>query len=167
MKFFLTYWRVFAIAAALLAAAAFGAYKMHVHDQIEYDLLKSEYDVFKGGVAALGEAAKTKKAEQEKSDAARKKRADDELAKTKSDLAGLYDAYGRLRDQRRNNPSGSVLPAAAPGAVDPDRACFSRASLDRGLAEADGLLQDGAAKILLRGDTAISGLNTAKRWAGP
>ena len=165
MMFFLTYWKVFAVAAAILAAAGFGAYKMHVHDQIKYDALQSEYDTFKGGVAALGAAAEARRMEQEKSDAARKKRADDEHAKTKSDLAGLYDAYGRLRDQRRTSASSGVLPQAAAGAVDPDRACFSRAALDRGLAEADGLLQDGAAKILLRGDTAISGLNTAKRWA--
>lgn len=163
MTFLLTYWRVFAIAAALAAAAAGGAYQMHKHDQVKYDAMKAEYDTFKGGVAALGEAAEKDKQRVEAANAANKKRADDELAKAKRDLAGLYDAYGRLREQSRTR--GSVLPTATPGASDPDRACFSRAALDRGLAEADGVLQDGAAKILLRGDTALNGLDVAKRWA--
>lgn len=161
MTFLLTYWRVFAIAAALAAAAAGGAYQMHKHDQVKYDAMKAEYDTFKGGVAALGEAAEKDKQRVEAANAANKKRADDELAKAKRDLAGLYDAYGRLRDR----PRGSVLPTATPGANDPDRTCFSRAALDRGLAEADGVLQDGVEKILLRGDTAIGALDAVKRWA--
>jgi len=70
----------------------------------------------------------------------------------------------------RSNPRGAeqrvvVVAAAAPGSSSPERACFDRAALDRGLANADGLLQEGAIGILQRGDQAIVDLNTAKCWA--
>ncbi len=90
-----------------------------------------------------------------------KEKADAANAKTKRDLAGLYDAYRSLRDQRGR----SLLPQAASGSASPERTCFDRAALDKGLGEADGILQGGAEKILLRGDTAIVDLNTAKSWA--
>ena len=91
-----------------------------------------------------------------------KEKADAANAKTKRDLDGVYAAYRSLRDQRR---VGSLLPAAPTGAASPAAACFDRPALDRGMAEADGVLQRGAEKILLRGDTAIVDLNTAKAWA--
>jgi hypothetical protein len=90
-----------------------------------------------------------------------KEKADVQNAKQKRDLAGLYAAYASLRDQRR----GSLLPQAASGAANPERTCFDRASLDRGMEAADGVLQRGAEKILLRGDTAIVDLETARKWA--
>ena len=90
-----------------------------------------------------------------------KEKADAQNAKSKRDLDGLYAAYRSLRDQRR----GSLLPQAASGAANPERSCFDRASLDRGMEAADGVLQRGAEKILLRGDTAITDLNTARTWA--
>ena len=126
------------------------------------DAAKTEYAAFKAKVEILGEQAEKAAKTHELEDLATKKRADDENAKTKRDLAGVYDAYRSLRAQRTG---GSLLPTAPAGAASADRACFDRAALDRGLADADGILQEGAIRILQRGDQAIVDLNTAKGWA--
>ena len=60
--------RLIAIGAAFLAFGGFCAYRMHVHDQIAYNALQSEFDTFKGGVAALGKAAEIAKAQKEADD---------------------------------------------------------------------------------------------------
>lgn len=91
-----------------------------------------------------------------------KEKADAKNAKSRSDLDSLYAAYRSLRDQPRH---GSLLPAAAPGAASPATACFDRAAFDRGMETADGILQDGAERILKRGDAAIVDLDDARRWA--
>ena len=153
-------WGVICLLLAVVAGAA--ALKMHQHDQIKYDALADDFAKFRSGVAALGEQAEKAAKTRELEDLATKKRADDENAKTKRDLAGVYDAYRSLRAQRAG---GSLLPTAPAGAASADRACFDRAALDRGLANADGLLQEGAIGILQRGDQAIVDLNTAKGWA--
>ena len=90
-----------------------------------------------------------------------KEKADAQNAKSRRDLDGLYAAYRSLRDQRQR----SLLPAATPGSSSAAGACFDRASLDRGMEEADGVLQSGAEKILLRGDKAIVDLNSGRQWA--
>ena len=126
------------------------------------DAVKAEYAQFKGGVQAIGEAAKIATAAREAADKDKKERADAENLRAKRDLAGVYSAYRSLRDQRAR---GSVLPEAAPGSTGAATACFDRSALDRGMADADGVLQQGAEKILLRGDAAIVDLNTAKSWA--
>ena len=126
------------------------------------DSVKAEYAAFTAKVEVIGEQAAKAAKTRELEDLATKKRADDENAKTKRDLAGVYDAYRSLRAQRAG---GSLLPAAPASAASADRACFDRAALDLGLAKADGLLQEGAIRILQRGDQAIVDLNTAKGWA--
>ena len=147
------------IGAAVLIAALGMALKVQTG---RLDAAKAEYAAFKVKVEILGEQAQKAAKARELEDLATKKRADDENAKTKRDLAGVYDAYRSLRAQRAG---GSLLPAAAPGSSSPQRACFDRAALDLGLAKADGLLQEGAIGILQRGDQAIVDLNTAKGWA--
>ena len=126
------------------------------------DAAKAEYATFAAEVELLGKQAAKAAKTRELEDLATKKRADDENTKTKRDLAGVYDAYRSLRAQRAG---GSLLPAAPASAASADRACFDRAALDLGLAKADGLLQEGAIRILQRGDQAIVDLNTAKGWA--
>ena len=148
-----------AAGAAVLIAALGIALKVQTG---RLDAAKAEYAAFKVKVEILGEQAQMAAKTRELEDLATKKRADDENAKTKRDLAGVYDAYRSLRAQRAG---GSLLPAAATGSGSPDRACFDRAALDRGLEKADGLLQEGAIGILQRGDQAIVDLNTAKGWA--
>ena len=149
------------IAYGLIALAILGSlgglyYKVN-HDGVVAGRaeVKSQWD------AANDKAKKTADATNEENRIAKEK-ADAANAKTKRDLDGVYAAYRSLRDQRR---VGSVLPAAPSGAASPATASFDRSALDRGMAEADGVLQRGAEKILLRGDQAIVDLNTAKEWA--
>ena len=148
-----------AVGAAVLIAALGIAVKVQT-DRL--DAAKAEYAAFKTKVEILGEQAEKAAKIRELEDLAIKKRADDENAKTKRDLAGVYDAYRSLRAQRAGS---SLLPAAPAGATSPERACFDRAALDLGLAKADAILQEGALGILQRGDQAIVDLNTAKGWA--
>ena len=147
------------IFAAGLAMGGSGAWWIQ---GLRLDACKAEYAGFVAKVKALGEAqeviTKAKDAENQKS----KERADEQNRKAKRDLAGLYDAYGKLLD---TNSRLSQLPEAPPGSASPADITFDRASLDRGLAAADGILQSGAAKILRRGDEAIADLETAKTWA--
>ena len=123
------------------------------------DAAKAEYATFAAEVELLGKRAAKAAKTRELEDLAAKKRADDENAKTKRDLDGVYDAYRSLRAQRAG---GKLLPTAATGSGSPARACFDRAALDLGLAKADAILQEGALGILQRGDQAIVDLNTAR-----
>jgi len=123
---------------------------------------EAAYSAFKAQVAVLGEQAAKDAKTAEISNLASKKRADDENIRAKRDLAGLYDAYRSLRDQHAGS---GILPAAAAGAADPDRTCFSRAALAEGLDRSDAILQEGAVGILQRGDQAIVDLETARGWA--
>lgn len=150
-----------AIAAALVGIGAAGAAK---HYGPKLRALQADFDQFRGGVEALGRAAEKRTAETNAANEKRKRDADAEAGKTKRDLAALYDAYGRLRDQRISAGSG-VLPPTAAAARDPDRICFSRAALDRGLVEADGVLQAGALPLLRRGDAGIGDLGVIRAWA--
>ena len=126
------------------------------------DTCKTEHAAFVAQVKAVGEAqeviTKAKDAENQKS----KERADAQNAKAKRDLAGLYDAYGKLLN---SGAGSSVLPQTSSGSASAADITFDRTALDRGLAAADGILQGGAAKILRRGDEAIADLDTAKAWA--
>ena len=63
-----------------------------------------------------------------------KEKADAANAKTKRDLAGLYDAYRSLRDQRRN---GSLLPEAPAGSPSPERITFDRKGFDSAISGFD------------------------------
>lgn len=148
-----------AIAVAILVAGLGAAVKVQ---SSRLDVCKAEFGAFQAQVTALGETAAKEAKTRETADLQAKKRADDENLKTKRNLAGAYDAYQRLLHAQA---SGSPVPPAAAGAADPDAACFSRAALDRGLAAADGVLQEGAVGILRRGDSAITDLNTAREWA--
>lgn len=120
---------------------------------------QSEYATFRAEVKALGEAAIRTAKQREADDKKRKEAADAENAKVRRDMAGVYDAYKRLRDQRA---SSGFVPAPAPGSSRPDRACFNRAELERTL----GAIDAGGAGIAKEGDDARVDLDTAKRWAG-
>lgn len=144
-----------AIGAAVVIAGLGVALKVQTS---RLDAVRAEYAAFRAQVEALGEAAKREAARIEAADKDRKGKADAENAKTKRDLAGLYTAYGKLRDSR----SGSgILPAAAPGAASPATAAFDRAALDRALSGFDR----GVTGLLAEGDAAIADLDTARRWA--
>ena len=151
-------WPVKTVVAALILALVAGgaAYKMREHDQIKYNALKAEYERFKGGVAALGEAATKAVADEVANGVKLKARTDDE---NKRVVASLRADIRRLRDDA-DRARGSHVPAAGAGAVRPDLACFDRAALEsalRGLvAEVRGLVDEGA--------EATVNLNAAKLW---
>ena len=93
-------WRLIVYGAICATLMGFGAYEMHAHDARKLAQLQSDFDVFKGGVAALGKAAELRAKAEIEANAKRKANADAENVKTKSDLAGMYAAYASLRDQR-------------------------------------------------------------------
>lgn len=148
-----------AIAAGVLILGLSVAVKVQT---ARLDSEKAAFSAFKAQVEVLGREAEKAAKIKETSDLQAKKRADDENLKAKRDLAGVYTVYRQLRDSRS---SVSILPPSPAGSTSPDLACFSRAALDRGLASADGVLQEGAIQILQRGDQAIADLNTAKTWS--
>ena len=149
---------LYAIAAAIVLALSGAVYVQTAR----LDTCKAEHAKFVAEVKAVGDAqeaaTKLKDVENQKT----KERADEQNRKAKRDLAGLYDAYGKLLD---TNSRLSQLPEAPADSASPTDITFDRASLDRGLEVADGILQSGAAKILRRGDEAVTDLNTAKAWA--
>ena len=125
---------------------------------VRLDAAKAEYAGFVAKTDAIGKAqeaaAKIKDAENK----TRMEKANADNARARRDLAGLYDAYGRLRDQRAR---GSLLPSAPAGAASSAIASFDRAGIDRALSEFDS----GVTGLIKRGDEAIADLDTAKRWA--
>lgn len=140
----------------VLGIAGAGAYANGVRWEAKYGKLQASFNTFKGGVAALGEQAKTKAALQALADLKNKERADDENKRT---VATLRADVKRLRDER-DRARGSYVPPAPAGAARPDLACFDRAALESALrelvVEVRGLVDEGAA--------ATVDLNTAKLW---
>lgn len=147
-----TRWAVLAV--ALVAAAAFGAAKMHAHDQARYDALEAQFEAFKDKTAALGREAKAAAVAKEAAD---KKRKEDADAENTAALAALADTIGKLRSR----PGRGVLPAgpASPGGA--DVACFDRPAIER----AYGGLVAGLRVLGDEGAKATVDLNTARRWA--
>ena len=140
----------------VLAIAGAGAYANGVRWEAKYDKLQTSFDTFKGGVAALGEAAKKAAADKAANDAKLKAKADNENLRVVADLR-LTVARLRLEADRAR---GSYVPSASAGASRPDLACFDRAALESAIrelvAEVRGLVDEGSAATL--------DLNTAKLW---
>lgn len=144
-----------ALAIALVAAAAFGAAKMHAWDQNRYDALRGQFEKFKDQAEALGLQAKKDAKAKEASDKERKANADKENAAA---LAALAGTVRRLRAQRAHS---NIVPAAPATAARPELATFDRAELERALrvftSEVQGIADEGSA--------ATVNLDSAKRWA--
>ena len=119
------------------------------------DALRKEYAEFKGGVEALGRAAKTEADRKTAADRTKKEQADAERAKER---AGFISTIAGLRAERAGR---SFVPAAASGSSSPDRAAFDRAELERALRDFDTSVQG----IADEGSKAVIDLDTAKRWA--
>jgi len=156
MTFLLANWRL-VLLAVLIGAIGVQSWRLD-RSQKAYASLEAEFEQFKGSVKALGEKAKADAALQQAKDSERKAKSDAENAKTRRDLAGVYDAYRRLRDSRSG---GSLLPTTPSGSASPATASFDRTGLDRALSEFDR----GVTGLLEQGDQAITDLNTAKAWA--
>ena len=145
----------------VVAIAGFGAYKMHQYDQKKYDALKREYDTFKGGVAALGAAAKIVK---EQTDARLEK------AKTDADKI-LADAISsnasnlaRMRKQR-DDARGRILPNPTADTRRTDLYCADRAIFEQGMGDALRLIREGGRGLADKGTENTLRLSTAIDWA--
>jgi len=143
--------------AALGAALVIGVLGLwgYVEKQ-RYEALKAEYEQFKGGVEALGLAAKKAAAEKEAADKLRKEQAD---AENKRSTDALLADIKRLRDQRSRS---SIVPAKPPASKCPDgQACFERAQLELALRDyrsaIRGLVDEGSAVTV--------DLDSARKWA--
>jgi hypothetical protein len=154
-------WIAGAIAVASAAVGASGAWTVQ---GFRLDAARADYAAFKTQVKAAGDVQNVKAKAEDATNQQRKEKADVQNTEAKRSLAATYTAARKLRVDRAGAGSG-FLPAAPAGAPDPARTCFDRAALDRGLAEADAVLQIGAEEILQRGDAAVVDLNTAKAWA--
>lgn len=143
-------WRWIAIACVGLACMAYGAFKMHAHDQKAYDELAQEFGQYKGQIAALGEQAKKEAAAQKAKDKKRKEAADAEVS----------DALTALARQLRD---ASSRPVSAPAACPSDTA-----GADRFRTESERAYRDLVAGLRGEGERcskAVIGLNGGKRWA--
>ena len=159
--------KIWEYAAVLVIVGLFSAwvyYEGGVGPRAELSKERAAHLAFVNQVKALGDAQDARTKSEDAKNQKRKEQSDVEIAKVRRDRDLMYDAYRRLRDQRANSGSGSgLLPETSPGSESPERACFDRSRLDRALSRFD----QGVTDLLERGDKAIDGLNSAKRWAQP
>lgn len=148
------------IALLMAAAAAFGAAKMHAHDQQKLDALTAEHNRFVGGVAALGEAAR-QRALAEVERGRKLKEQTDEANR----LAHARDraAIERLRaDAAARDSRGGSVSAAPAGSRCPDgQTCFDTAEYQRALGEFDRR----ARQLADEGTSVTTDLDSAAEWA--
>ena len=124
-------------------------------EKSRYEALKADYDQFRGGVKALGLAAKKTAAEKEAADLKRKEQAD---AEHEAAVGALNARIASLRARRAGAgslPAAPACPGGAAGAAE-FRAEYQRA-YGALITELRGL-GDECAK-------AIVDLDAAKRWA--
>lgn len=137
-----------------MAAGAIGAAK---HYSPILKQLQSDYDTFKGGVAALGKAAEKRARDTDAANIRRKQDADKENAAA---VAGANRLIAKLRDER-DRARGSFVPAASPSSRSPDLACFDRIELEQAIR---GFVA-GIRGLTDEGSKAAIDLNTARIWA--
>jgi len=116
---------------------------------------KAEHAAFIAAVRVEGEVAQRVAKATHDRNLKRKEVADRENLSNRTRIA---DLSRRLRDERTR---GSYLPAAAPGAVRPDRIAFDRAKLDGALRQLDEVVSG----LIEEGDRARIDLDTARGWA--
>lgn len=121
---------------------------------------QGRFDAFVSHAKALGAAQAEKAKAEDAANKQRQEKANASLAKSRSDLAGVYDAYRRLRDQRENT-GGRVVSAAPTFTASADRTCFDSKELVGSIRG----LETGILRILQQGDQAIIDLGVAKAWA--
>jgi hypothetical protein len=157
LGFVVPWWgRWLAIAGILAAAAAWGAAKMHAHDEREFDAYREEVKLAGDRQNELTRQVTTAQAQL--------KEISDAEWKTKHDAAvgALAAAQLRLDQARRDR---RLVPAAPAGAGSGDRLCLSRDELDRGLREAIGRLQQRALAVAAEGQRGIDIASTCSSWA--
>lgn len=119
------------------------------------DAVQTQFDSFVQQTRTLGESARQIAAKTAADDKLRKEQADAENGRT---LDRLRADVKRLRDARTG---GGFLPAAAPGSLRPDLACFERTKFVAAIQRFDA----GLSGLVEGGDEATVNLDTAKIWA--
>lgn len=145
---------------ALLAAGIFGAgvYAEHGRMQKKLDAKTSEFDQFKGGVAAIGAEAARRTALTDATNHRNKERTDEENRKR---AAALTAATARLRHERDDARSRVLSEAGrTPGCPD-GQVCLDRAEFGR----AYGELLRGVRAVVDEGDKVRVDLESARDWA--
>ena len=156
-------WRWIALGIAMVAAAGFGAVKMHAYDQARYDALEVAYSQFKADVTAQGVIAQRLADAQTAKDQADKELADAQNLKS---IAALHNTIASLRKSADANRQRSrSVPAAASNPSSPDKACFDRTKLESALRDYRASNLAAVRGFLDQGSDAIADLDSAKRWA--
>lgn len=145
-------WAYVALGAAVLVTVMGVALKVQ---SARLDAAKAEYAAFVAQTKAAGEAAQKAADARAKQDKLNKERSDAEIKKLHAANVSLANS---LRDARAR---GHYVPRAAPGARDPDLACFSRAELESAI----GRLDAGLSAIALTGDQAVTAIESLREWA--
>jgi len=140
--------------AALLAFAGVSAYA-YVQTQ-RLASCKAEFAAFQADVRSKGEAAQRESDRINAENAKRKEKSDAERKR-------LIIANNGLADRLRDNSNASSLPPTSGTAGIPETACFRRADLDAAIQR----FTTGIAGIVTQGDSAVTDLDNAKRWANP
>jgi len=138
--------------AALLAFAGVSAYAYVQTKRLAS--CKQEFAAFQADVKAKGEAAQRESDRINAENAKRKEKSDAERKR-------LIIANNGLADRLRDNAARSSLPETSGTAGSPETACFRRADLDAAIRK----FTSGIAGIVTQGDSAVTDLDLAKRWA--
>ena len=115
---------------------------------------KAEFAAFQADVQAKGEAAQ-READRINADNAKRKEKSD--AERKRLIIANSELAGRLRD----NAARSSLPPTTSDTGIPETACFRRADLDAAIQR----FTLGVSGIVTQGDSAVTDLDLARRWA--
>lgn len=145
----------------VLVAFVFGAGVSCEHGRMQkkLDKVTNEYNQFKGGVAALGEAAKKAAERQRLADIDAKRKADENHART---TAALRADVKRLRDT--NDSRRGRLPPAPAGSKCPEgQVCFDAAAFERAQRER----RDAVRGLVDEGTQVSVDLDVAREWANP
>ncbi len=110
-------WRWIAIASIGLACMAYGAVRMHMHDQIAYDELATEFAVYKGQVVALGKEAQDKADAQKKVQEQTTREIRDDA---EADADAIHSYYAAHPVVVRVRPSGGAVSPAPDCPARPD-----------------------------------------------
>jgi len=141
----------------LILALVAGAYVKGCSDE------KERFDRFKGGVEAVGKAQEERTAERIRRDKQLQLEAENAHKAALNKLTGQYERYiARLRD----NPGRGNVPTTGTSTgyvVREGDICFDREQLASGMGEADRILREGAARLLRKGEEALT---DSAGWGG-
>lgn len=139
----------------LCLASFFGGMGTWLIQDVRLHALETKYHNFVATVRDNAENEKKKNDLIKRQDQRRQQDADNGY---QTNIAILHADIKRLQDARAGR---NFLPAVPAGSKNIDRACFDRVEFERAVQQ----LTVGVQGVVTKGDDAIVGLNTGKRWA--